>query len=366
MEISEFRRLFKEMITSKELQNQEEVNEAYKSFVEDFSYLQPIKYFEDVPKNAHNTMFKTLLNFKKRPLSKVDLQKKNILLSPKLYRQVMLAEKQITNNEYVVYQGEDRDILELSQLQVAHDDKNQPLFFVKIIRIKLNEEFLKNSEVRNNVKAKIKNIVEQGVVSSLDDVSYIFNRSKKYSIQLYYLPEGYANRNCLKNANLLFRIEKSFYGVDKGEQVVHNNHAMPNYYNYIYPTDINSVVLLREPHFHFLEGVSSLSKQDDVEDKKNKIGAGYALPCCNVRGYLMKLKENKYKSDEDKNFFLTNDFGLPFLNLYKQNPKIIDDILEAIESFSIKDNQTDEILKANNLVDLISCSNKTAEVIQNV
>ncbi len=356
-ETHNFRRLFKEMITSEELETQEEVNQAYEAFVEDFSSVRDIKYYENAPKLTEKAIRKTKNNLVEKPILKSSLQKKNVLLSPKLYRKVMLANKQNIKSGFIVNQGEDKNILELSQIQLGYDKNNNPLCFLKLIRFKIDETLFVNKAVKNKIKAQIDNLLKQKTISKLQEIATLLDMCKKYSIQEYYLPEGFANKNCLHYASLLFRFERVYEKCVDPKDVVHHNYAMPNYFNNIYPEEVTSKILLREPHFHFLEGVSSISKQDDVVDKDNKLGAGYALPHCNVRGYLMKLVGENYKTEEDKTFFLTNDFGMPFLNLYKYNPEIVKEILEVLNSISLKDTPTQEVIKANNLVDLINNAN---------
>ena len=364
-ELQDFRSLFKEMIESKELENQEDVNQAYEAFVEDFSGIRGVKFYDKAPILTEKAMRKTDKNFNERPILRSTLHKNNVLLSSKLYRKVMLIEKQKTEEGFVVSQGDDRNILELTQLQIGYDKNNNPLCFVKLIRVKLDELFFHNKQERLRFRTRVKNVVQNGRINSLEDIKDILDKSRKYSLQEYFLPEGYTNKFALRNGVLLFRFERVYRKNIKPGEVIHHNYAMPNYFNAIYPEEINSDILLKEPHFHFIEGASSLSKQDDVNDKQNNFAAGYAMPCCNVRGYIMKLTNENYKSEEDKNFFLTNDFGMPFLNIYKKDINQAKEILHLLNSFSQKTTPSKELIKADKLIDLIS-STKLNVLEQNV
>ena len=59
VDTQEFRRLFGEMISSKELETQEDINQVYEAFVEDFSGLRGVKYYEKAPKLIEKAIRKT-------------------------------------------------------------------------------------------------------------------------------------------------------------------------------------------------------------------------------------------------------------------------------------------------------------------
>jgi hypothetical protein len=115
----------------------------------------------------------------------------------------------------------------------------------------------------------------------------------------------------------------------------HKNGSMPKLYKEVYPTAVN------EPHFHFNSGFGSLYKLDKSAQEFN-YGVGYAIGISQLREYLDKLYNETFKDKKERDLYLNNDFGMPFLHIKKldlqKDTHYLKTIVEALDMLVFTEN----------------------------
>ncbi len=354
-EIKDFRQLLQELISSEDIETQEELTEVYESLVQDYSHLQKTKYLTRLPVFSKEQLEQTVRRFYEKPIHAKFLQKKNILLSANLWRKIMLAPKKYVGEDYIVETDNDTNIVKLSQLGYLKIN-GKPRFILRNIEIKLpickNEEKNLISQLSQNLS----NFIATGKLIEIDELEKLVNGCVQFGIHDYLLPEGYQDDESIESAVLLFRYERVFHRANDSNVNTsgHNNYGLPNYYQKVYPVSISQEELTNESHMHFSEGVGAMSKLEDKSEKRNRnnLSAGYALPISKLKEYLIKIQKREFVSEEEKEFYLSNDFGMHFLYLTGDRMKLILKLISAVQAAG---KPFDEFKLAIELMNAIQC-----------
>ena len=336
-EIKDFKTTMLEMISSADIENQVELSQAYKSLIQDFSHQQKIKYIENPIKLSKKKVEQTVERFVKEPIHKKFLQKKNIVLSPEMWRRLMLVKKKNVLHDYKVSVDKEEKTLQLSQLKHT-TIQSKPVFILRLAEIKYNTNTLATTDnLLLKAMFNVDSIMVSFKQSSIDDLEDMINKCSQFAVHEYYLPEGLVDEEALTQAVLLYRYERVYAKEwdNLVQQAGHGNYGLPYYYSLIYPRRISHERLISESHLHFAEGVGAMYRLDDVSERKNKnnLNAGYALPISNLKRYLNKLINNKYINKEERQFYQQNDFGMHFLYLIKgmEDPEILLACLKGLD-----------------------------------
>lgn len=348
-----YRELVLEMISNSSLKNQKQLNEAYMAYVVEMANLRKLKYFDRLPKHDRQICKTTLLNFRTNPIYKSFLQKRNVILSPNLWRKLMLTEKINLHNDFVTTFDEENKQINMSQLKVGKVNKNNT-FFLRIIKIKLPD---KKSDINTKkISNKLDEFIKNLETTSIEQMNKFIDNCEMFSVHEYLLPDGYVDEKSLESAVLLFRTERVYHITENDEG--HNNWGIPAYFEKVFPKTISEQDLIKELHFHFAEGFGSVYRLEDVSDRlnKNNFSAGYAIPLSMLRKYINALLYTRIKP-ENREFFYKNDFGMHFLYLLKE-PKLLENILELMYEMDKKRNsKTTEVIIANKLADAMCATN---------
>lgn len=314
-EIKDFKTTMLEMISSDEIENQQELSQVFESFIQDFSHQQKTTYIEKLPAMTKERIISTGKNFKKKPIHKKFLQTKNVIVSPFLWRKIMLAPKRNIGTDFIVSVNNADNVLQFSQLKVAVVNKN-PVFILRMAEIKLDSNLVKDPrEIMKKVDSKYSLFRKYANTYKLEELEQIVNYCSQFAIHEYLLSEGYVDESALEKATLLYRYERVYHQENDKQQTGHTNYGLPAYYSKVFPKIITQEQLTKESHMHFSEGVGAICRLDDVKEKKNRnnFNAGFAITISKLKDYIAKLNFNNFKDEKEKEFYLKNDFGMPFL-----------------------------------------------------
>ncbi len=356
-EVKDFRTTILEMISSDKIENQKELSQVYESLVQDFSHQQKIKYIEKPINLTKRDVKITIEHYFNEPIYKKFLQKKNIVLSPTLWRYIMLAQKRNVMHDYKVVADKDEKTVQLSQLKYG-ELKGKPIFILRLAELKFDEKKLATTDnIMLKAMFNLKGIMFKAKPSSIDDLENVIKDCSQFAVHEYYLPNGLVDEECLNNAVLLYRYEKVYARENDSvnQQSGHTNYGLPFYYKLIYPKTISYQRLVKESHMHFAEGVGAMHRLDDVSERKNKqnLNAGYAIPVSFLKKYLKCLIKDQYQSEEHRRFFYENDFGMHFLYLIRRMPNA-EILLEFMNNLDLNDSPTKDLKRALDFMDIVS------------
>ncbi len=354
-EIKDFRTTMLEMISSEEIENQKELNEVYVSLVQDYSHLQRTRYIESIPVLTQQDIEKSVKLFLQKPIYTKFLQKKNILLSRRLWLSTMLAHNKIDVKKSMLSIDEEESIVQLSQLSVIKVDSKWTLA-LRIAEIQVDERSAEELKwLASRMSSNLTKLLSTGNTRNLYALEKLVSKCSKFAIHDYLLPDGYLNDETLQSAVLLFRYERVFVRENEtlNSSNNHNNYGLPNYFKKLFPETISHSELVEESHMHFSEGVGSMCRLEDRSERRNRnnLGAGYALPISKLKQYLLKIRKGLFESPEEEDFYMRNDFGMHFLYLRKGE---LDTVISAIRAVEKSKTPFAEFLNALQLMEDIS------------
>lgn len=300
-----------EFITSGELHNQQEVNEAYDALIQTASEELGATYLYDFPTKFGSIDRNDILDFIRTNIRTDRLQKENILLSSKMRYALLACPKEM------LYIGSYQRSIDpvhrrfnysyLSRGRVTIPDKNHAgktrtvfVYFLNTMQFELEK---KNSSKANNMLKEqfrlFAKLMEYGDPANIDEVEFLAEKAENFSVHQYYLPYG-LEHGSIKDGVLLYR-----YDHDSRKHInynLNNNGTMPQFYTMVYPDHVEA------PHFHFPTTMGNLYKLS-AKNALHNYGVGYALDVNQLQTYLNNLLYSNTK------YFQENDFEMPFLKI---------------------------------------------------
>lgn len=299
------------------IQTQEDARTLFRMAAQEAELSSSDEYIEVFP-NLGEQSIKTLRKtFKSLRIETDRLQKRNIMITPELWHTLVENEKELVSSlflkksiDYKSGQILFSQIFKLNNLenldQTVSHRKNCDAVILRTIQF----DFLNSS--KNYENKKIKKFNKRNLEKYSQNLDLFFNSvNGKYfndiyniadncldfSIHEYYLPYGFSEEG-LEKAVLLMRYDHC--------SETHKNSSLLKYYSKLFQPKLS------EPHFHFNEGFGQIYK---LLTKKgnNNFGSGFAIGVPELCAYLDKLKELSTLPDEERKFWESNDFGMPFL-----------------------------------------------------
>ena len=284
-----------------DLSPQEVIDSSSDAFFQGAAFDLPCKYYNSLPKTKITD--KQLKNFLSRTYVDRKLQEKNVFLSTDVWNKIVSSRKKSICRHFF------QKIVDNNAFNISFstiDSNSEAESFSTPVLTTIHFDFsqmpwTRNLEVSSDAYAKFKKLFKKCVSST--DVDAIYNIASllnNFSIHKLFLPYGPSQ---LDESCLLYRYDHSF---DK-----HKNGSMPPLYELVYPKEV------REPHFHFTRGFGSVYKLTSRMQQQD-FGVGYAIGISDLKKYLDKLNNQDFKDEKEKKIFMENDFGMPFLKLYKE------------------------------------------------
>lgn len=315
--------------SGRDLTEQEVIDMFYNSALQELvSTINCNVYYDEKKIRFTPTMFREFLRDK---LDTDKFQKNNVLLTTDLWLKAMLSPKTTIGAGFfkrsVSYDKHRINYTELSTCNTGHKrrlpvlttvqfdfDSNpdatiSPAELVKESRVEFEELF---TNLANSSR-------ENAIIETADYV-------QDFSIHKYLVPAGVDDQS-IESCSLLVRYDHC--------SKKHKNGSMPKLYRNVYPQSVE------EPHIHFNSGFGSLYKLDKNEQEFN-YGVGYAIGITQLREYLSKLYNETFKDKKERELYMNNDFGMPFLHIKKldiqKDSHYLKSIVEALDMLVFTEN----------------------------
>ena len=291
------------------------VDENFHALMQDLLTEIPVKYIEK--EQQADLSNKKVLEFLAGTKETDRFQSENVILSTDLWHKLMeTPKKNICSNFFRRSIDKDKHRVNYSELLTLKDSSQMPV--MTTLQFDFENSSNRPSNVHSYTKQSIFRFYEllssPTFYESVNQIKDLAKETQDYSIHQYYLPSGISN-DALSKATLLMRYDHSF--------AKHKNGSMPPLFKKVFPEYVE------EPHFHFNCGFGGIYKLTN-DSKTNNVGVGYAIGVTQLYNYLEKLYEDKYDSPEEEELYKNNDFGMPFLKLYKASKELIDDTLKYL------------------------------------
>ena len=291
------------------------VDENFHALMQDLLTEIPVKYIEK--EQQADLSNKKVLEFLANTQETDRFQSENVILSTDLWHKLMeTPKKNICSNYFRRSIDKDKHRVNYSELSVLNDDSALPVMTT------LQFDFENSSKTSSNLRSYVNKSMSTfndllSLGDSYKDPNQIKNLAEEtddYSIHQYYLPAGISN-DALPQATLLMRYDHCF--------AKHKNGSMPPLFKNVFPEYVE------EPHFHFNCGFGGIYKLTN-DSKTNNVGVGYAIGVTQLHDYLTKLYNKEYASEEEKELYENNDFGMPFLKLHQESNELLEPALKCL------------------------------------
>ena len=299
-----------------EIAPQDVVDMKYDSFVQKTHTLMPCKYFDSIACAQFSSG--AIKEFLQKSKLTDRFQENNILLSNAVWNNVLKIKKRSDCMGYFQRLiDKNREQVNFSTLESLKTPSGSFASTMNTIQFKFDDIFGGNArDIAKDTYEKFKDMFEKKSISmSINAINDLAGLVYGFSIHKYYLPNGPEH---LEDACLLVRYDACAQK--------HKNGTLPPLYRGVYPQEVC------EPHFHFTRGFGSLYKLTN-KMTKDEFGVGYAIGITDLKKYIDKLNNQDFANQKEKNLYMENDFGMPFLRLYLKNhrtTKIISSVLATM------------------------------------